>query len=98
MADTDEEEDLLKSSDSEDDTIVKENGDEVCDIKEELQEFKKDDTNGNRSYIDYQELIKNFGCDKIDCQIFFDEIETDMPQVINLFMSFCMIFPHVILG
>ena len=41
MADTDEEEDLLKSSDSEDDTIVKENGDEVCDIKEGLQELKK---------------------------------------------------------
>ena len=49
MADTDEEEDLLKSSDSEDDTIVKENGDEVCDIKEGLQELKKDDVNGKMS-------------------------------------------------
>lgn len=49
MADTDEEEDLLKSSDSEDDTIVKENGDEVCDIKEGLQEPQKDDTNGKMS-------------------------------------------------
>ena len=49
MADTDEEEDLLKSSDSEDDTIVKENGDEVCDIKEGLQELKQDDANGKMS-------------------------------------------------
>ena len=50
MADTDEEEDLLKSSDSEDDTIVKENGDEVCDIKEgSLQELRKNDTNGKMS-------------------------------------------------
>ena len=49
MADTDEEEDLLKSSDSEDDTIVKENGDEVCDIKEGLQELKKDEVNGKMS-------------------------------------------------
>ena len=49
MADTDEEEDLLKSSDSEDDTIVKENGDEVCDIKEGLQELQKDDANGKMS-------------------------------------------------
>ena len=50
MADTDEEEDLLKSSDSEDDTIVKENGDEVCDnIKEGLQELKKIDANGKMS-------------------------------------------------
>ena len=88
MADTDEEEDLLKSSDSEDDTIVKENGDEVCDIKEGLQELKKDDTNekmsGDASCINSQSTTINGDDDDDLFKEMNDILEMEPEKVVSL--------------
>ena len=88
MADTDEEEDLLKSSDSEDDTIVKENGDEVCDIKEGLQELKKDDVNekisADASCINSQSTTINGDDDDDLFKEMNDILEMEPEKVVSL--------------